>query len=246
MSGILHFDAFSGLSGDMILGALLDIVNDNHWFLEELKKLNLNDYQVNIAEKKVKGIKALKVDITYTDQKKHRHLSHINEIIEKSSLADKVKETAKAIFFNLAQAEAKVHNTEIEKVHFHEVGAIDAIIDITGAAILIDKIAAEKVTCSSLPLGKGFVKCDHGLMPVPAPATAELLKGVPVYDSGAEGELVTPTGAAIVKTICSEFIDLPTMTMDKVGYGSGTIERDIPNLLRVFTGEPAKKKRVVL
>ncbi len=242
MKTILHFDTFSGISGDMTLGALLDIVQDNDWFNEQIAKLNLTNYEIKITEKKIKGIKSLKVDIDFEEQKKHRHLPDIFKIIESSGLNDNVKKMAKDIFTTLAQAEAKVHNIELNKVHFHEVGAIDAIIDITGCAILIDKIKPDKISFTSLPIGLGFVKCDHGIMPLPAPATVEILKGVPVYEAQVNGELVTPTGAAIVKTLGEEFVDLPSMTLDKVGYGSGSIERDIPNLLRVFIGNEVKKK----
>jgi uncharacterized protein (TIGR00299 family) protein len=239
---ILYFDAFSGISGDMCLGALLDLFEEKAWFEDELAKLNLEGYQIKQYEKNVKGIKSLKVDVITEEQKAHRHLKHINEMIDNSSLETKIKEDAKAIFLNLAQAEAKVHGTTVEKVHFHEVGAIDAVIDIVGTAILINKLSPDAIYASALPTGKGFIDCDHGKMPLPAPATAELLKGIPVYDPGITGELVTPTGAAIIKTLASSFGNMPELEIEKIGYGSGTIERETPNLLRVFYGKEDKKK----
>ena len=244
-STILYFDAFSGISGDMCLGALLDLFEDKSFLTDELKKLNLEGYEVKHYEKKVHGIKSLKVDVITEEQKAHRHLRHINEIIDNSSLDEWVKENAKKIFFNLAVSEAKVHGTTPEKVHFHEVGALDAIIDIVGASILIHKISPDYIYCSALPTGKGFITCDHGKMPVPAPATAELLKGIPVYEGGIEGELVTPTGAAIIKTLASLFGNMPEIKVDKIGYGSGMIERETPNLLRVYVGKQNKKKQLL-
>lgn len=244
MKKILYFDAFAGLSGDMILGSLINLIGDKDWFINEINKINIPDFEVTIEDKKVKGITSLKVNITFKEQKAHRHLKHINEIIDNSPYNKNVKNLAKEIFKNLAQAEALVHNSTIEKVHFHEVGAIDSIIDIVGCTILLDKINADEICCSSLPVGHGFVKCDHGKMPLPAPATIELLKGIPVYNAGIEGEFVTPTGASIIKTVCTNFDGFPDISIEKIGYGSGTIEREIPNLLRVVFGNSVKKKPV--
>lgn len=238
MKKVLHFETFSGISGDMVLAALNNILDNKDLFLNELNKLNLSDYDVKIYQKKVSGINSYKVDITYNEQKQHRHLHHIKEIIDKSDLNNNVKTMSVDIFTNLAEAEAKVHNTDIEKVHFHEVGAIDAIIDIVGTSILLDLINPDFITCTPIPTGQGFVNCDHGKMPIPAPATAELLRNIPIYNPGIDGELVTPTGAAIIKTVCNNFNNIPpNFKIDKIGYGSGTIEREIPNLLRAYLGK---------
>ena len=214
MKKILYFDAFAGISGDMILGALLNIIEDDQWFLDEINKINIPDFEVTITPKKVKGITSLKVNINFKEQKAHRHLKHINEIIDASPYNENVKSTSKKIFLTLAEAEAKVHNSTIEKVHFHEVGAIDSIIDILGVSILLDKINPDKIVCSSLPVGQGFVECDHGKMPLPAPATIELLKDIPVYNSGIDGEFVTPTGTSIIRTVCSDFTGFPDISIN--------------------------------
>ena len=221
----------------MTLGALVDAGLDIEMLKSELSKLNLMGYSIS-AEKVVKnGITGTKVNVEIEEQNAHRHLRHINEIIDNSALDDDIKQTAKKIFLRLAEAEAKIHNTTVEKIHFHEVGAIDAIIDIVGAVIGIRLLGIEKIYASRIHVGDGFVECRHGKIPLPAPATAELLKNVPVYSTGIEGELTTPTGAAIITTLAESFGNMPAMNIRQIGYGAGTSDREIPNLLRVMIGE---------
>jgi len=209
MSKIMYFSCQSGISGDMTIGAFL-----------------------------VSGIAATDFKVVLTDHEAHhRNLRTIEGIIEKSRLSDGVKELSKKIFHCLAEAEAKVHNLPIEQIHFHEVGAVDSIVDIVGTVICISLLEVDEIVSSPLSLGRGFVRCAHGLLPVPAPATVEILKGVPVYSKGIEGELVTPTGAAIIRTLVEDYSDMPPMTLEKIGYGAGKKEFAIPNLLRVFLGQ---------
>ena len=237
---VAYFDCFAGASGDMILGALMDAGLDLEDLRAELEKLHLSHFHLG-AEKVVKkgigGTQALvEVDEEHHGHH-HRHLHHIEDIIENSDLKAAVKGKGKAIFKRLAQAEAKVHRTSIEKIHFHEVGAMDAIIDVMGAVAGLTALGIEKVYCSALHVGSGTVDCAHGTLPVPAPATMELIKGRPIYSTGVEGELLTPTGAAILTVLSSGFGPMPGMTVGRVGYGAGTSERAIPNLLRVAIGE---------
>ncbi|MCP4112227.1 MAG: nickel pincer cofactor biosynthesis protein LarC [Desulfobacteraceae bacterium] len=235
---IAYFDCFAGASGDMILGALIDAGLDIEQLKTELAKLHLDNYDIQVKNVIKKGIGGTKASVTVDEHDHHhRHLSHIREIIEKSGLDESVKQKSIQIFTRLAQAEAKVHRTSAENIHFHEVGAVDAIIDVVGGVAGIAALGIEKVFCSSLHVGTGTVECAHGILPVPAPATAELVKGKPVYSSGIRGELLTPTGAAILTALSSDFGPMPAMTIEKTGYGAGTSELDIPNLLRVSVGE---------
>jgi uncharacterized protein (DUF111 family) len=296
---VLYFDCFSGISGDMTLGALLDLGLDQQSFLQQLSKLGLNnEYDIEIKKNTKNGITGLDVNVIlkgnansenhrHTDQPHehaeesrggiyqhhhdhshhgghshhdsrhhHHHGSHhhshngsgiqrdfskIKELIESSDLSANVKEIALKIFEKLARAEGKIHNVPYERVHFHEVGAVDSIVDIVGTAICIDMLKPDVIMASPVHLGGGFIKCQHGIFPVPAPATLELLKGIPVYSRGFQGELVTPTGAAILSALCSEFADFPPMVVEKVGYGLGKRNYEIPNCLRVCMGESLKK-----
>jgi uncharacterized protein (TIGR00299 family) protein len=241
-----YFDCFSGIAGDMILGALIDCGLDVCFLESELQKLSLSGYKIYTKEIKYNNITATDFIVDIKETHTHRNLSNINEIIEQSQLDKDIKKTSKQIFYNLAKAESKVHNIKIEDVHFHEVGAVDAIIDIVGSTIGIKKLGITKIYCSPLPLGKGFVRCSHGILPLPAPATVELLKEIPVYSDERKQELVTPTGAAIITTIAEKFGNMPLMKIKKIGYGSGKIKSEYPNLLRVFLGElylNKKKKR---
>jgi hypothetical protein len=235
----LYFDCFAGISGDMTLGALLDLGVPLAYLKGELKKLNLAGYQISVAATRRKGIAGKKVQVKHdVHGHSHRSFRTIEALISKSRLNAHIKELSTAIFYRLARAEAHVHQTKIADVHFHEVGAIDSIVDIVGSAICADYLEVKAFFCSALPLGSGFVTCEHGTFPVPAPATLELLNGVPVYASEATGELVTPTGAAIVTALVKTFGALPPMTVSGIGYGAGS--RDIPaipNLLRVMLGE---------
>ena len=238
---IAYFDCFSGIAGDMILGALIDLGLDINFLKEELEKLNLSGYEIEIKKVEKNHISGKDVYITVKEKQHHRSLSDINNIIENSKLDKEVKELSKKIFLRLAKAESKIHNVKISKVHFHEVGAVDSIIDIVGAAIGLNKLGVDKVFCSHLPLGKGFVTCSHGKIPIPAPATVELLKNVPVYQTDINHEMVTPTGAAVITTVTNKFGEMPLMKIKKVGYGAGKIESENPSLLRIFLGELEKQ-----
>ncbi|MDD4178757.1 MAG: nickel pincer cofactor biosynthesis protein LarC [Candidatus Margulisbacteria bacterium] len=240
---IAYFDAPSGLSGNMILGALIDAGLDESYLRKELLKLPTsnfkpqNKYQLITTKTKKQGLAGTYFNVFVKKEDKHRSLANILLIIKKSKLSRSVKSKSSTIFKRLAAAEAKVHGISVNKVHFHEVGAIDAIIDIVGACIGFEKLEIEKVYCSPLPNGKGKIVHAHGLLPNPAPAAAELLKGVPTYSAGIKGELVTPTGAAIITTVAESFGDLPRLKVEEIGYGAGSIDLPIPNLLRVFIGE---------
>jgi len=234
---VAYFDCFAGISGDMTLGALVDAGLNLDDLKKELSKLNLTGYEISAEKVTKNGITGTKVNVAIEEQKAHRHLRHINEIIDNSALDDDIKQTGKQIFERLAVAEAKIHNTTIEKIHFHEVGAIDAIIDIVGAVIGVKLLGIEKVYASKIHVGRGFVECQHGKIPLPAPATTELLTGVPIYSTGIERELTTPTGAAIITTLAGSFGNMPEMTVEKTGYGAGSGDLEIPNLLRVIIGE---------
>ncbi len=236
---IAYFDCFAGASGDMILGALMDAGLSLELLKAEIARLHLTHYDIrleNVFKKGIAGSLAKVIIDQDHHHKHHRHLSHIKEIIRNSSLEESIKQKSLNIFQRLAEAEAKVHRTSIEKIHFHEVGAMDAIIDVVGAVAGIEILGIEKIFCSPLHVGCGTVKCAHGTLPVPAPATAELIKGKPAYSTGVEGELLTPTGAAILTKLASEFGSMPTMVINQIGYGAGTSEPNIPNLLRVMIG----------
>ena len=236
---ILYFDCFSGISGDMTLAALLDMGLPQEQLRLELEKLELKNYGLNIFKSNRKGISAAGVEVTAGPGKEsHRHFSDIRRIIESSSLQTGVKRTSLAIFQRLAEAEAKIHAQGVEDVHFHEVGAVDSIVDIVGTAIGIEFFQPGEILSSELPMGRGFVQCEHGRLPLPAPATLEILKGFPLKGGEMEGELVTPTGAAIVATLSSRVTSFPLMTPEKIGYGMGKKDlADRPNLLRLVLGE---------
>jgi len=240
---ILYFDIIIGISGDMTLSTLLNLGVPKEIFLEELDKLNLNDeFEIEINDKFENGIKGTNVNVIVKENHVHRNLIDIYDIIEQSSLNDNIKENAKKIFMEVAKAEAKVHGTSIDKIHFHEVGAIDSIVDIVGSCILIDLLCVDKIYATKVPLGSGFVKCAHGVIPVPAPAVAEILKDVPVKFNNVTGECTTPTGAAIIKTMCDEFIDQIEFETKQIGYGIGYKKFEVPNMLRTFIG--VKKNKI--
>src|SRR3989344_9137578 len=220
---IAYFDSFSGISGDMIIGALIDIGLDFNYLKKELNKLKLKNYRIE-AKKIIKnGIDAIKFDvISNRNSHEERNLKEINKIIDNSKLDNKIKNIVKKIFLKIAQAEAKIHNKQIDKIHFHEIGAIDTIIDVAGAVIGFKKLGIEKIYCSKLNVGTGFVEFSHGKFPVPAPATAEILRGVLVYHNNIAAELVTPTGAAIITALAESFGEMPSMALERVGYGAGT------------------------
>lgn len=239
---VLYFDIINGISGDMTIATLLDLGIPKDIFLEEIYKLNLNDeFEINIEQKNESGIVGTKIEVITKEVNSHRHLSDIYDIIDKSSLNEFVKNKSKEIFMVIAKAEAKVHGTTIDKIHFHEVGAIDSIVDVVSACILVDLLGIDKIYSTSVPVGSGFVKCDHGLMPVPAPATIEILKDVPIKLNTVKGECTTPTGAAIIKTLCNEFVDVLEFEVKQIGYGMGHKQFEIPNILRTFLGVKKKK-----
>ena len=236
-----YFDCFSGISGDMIIGALIDLGLDVNFLDKEFKKLNIKGYGIKSKKIVKNGIAATKFDVI---ENKHDHeernLKEINQIIENSKLDDEIKSTIKKIFLKIANAEAKIHDKPIDKIHFHEIGAIDTIIDVAGAVIGLKGLGIEEIHCSKLNVGTGFVEFSHGRFPVPAPATAEILKNVPVYHNNVEAELVTPTGAAIITTLASKFGEMPAMKVEKIGYGAGRKDLEQPNVLRVFVGDSDK------
>lgn len=238
---IAYFDCFAGISGDMTLGALLDAGADESLFRRELEKLQGIEFDLRIDKVNKNGIQATNVEVVIGEQHHHRRLRDVVEIISASALSDAVKSRAIGIFRRLAEAEGTVHGISPEEVHFHEVGAVDAIVDIVGASVGIELLGVERIVASPLPMGHGFVEAAHGRIPLPAPATVELLKGVPVYPTNVEGELVTPTGAAIVRTLASEFGGMPPMSIHSVGYGAGKADFPFPNTLRVLMGEMSEE-----
>jgi uncharacterized protein (TIGR00299 family) protein len=233
---LCYFDAFSGISGDMTVGALIDAGADLSALTESLNSLGTNA-SFRIEKTKRRGMAASKFSVDAQDEKKHRHLHHIVDMIEKSSLTERARTNALAVFQKLAEAEAAVHGTEIRKVHFHEVGAVDSIADICGACIALDLLNIDAVASSPVNVGSGTVNTEHGVLPVPAPATALLLKDKPVYARGPAMELTTPTGAALVSALSREFGPMPAMSISSIGYGAG--DRDFPehaNILRATIG----------
>jgi uncharacterized protein (TIGR00299 family) protein len=234
---ICYFDAFSGISGDMTVGALIDAGADAAQLIASLEGLGTGA-KFRVDKTKRRGIAASKFHVDAGEAKAHRHLRHIVEIIEKSGLPERARRNATAVFQKLGAAEAKVHDVPIEKVHFHEVGAIDSICDIVGACAALELLGVEAVFCSPVNVGSGTVNTEHGILPVPAPATAELLYGKPVYARGPALELTTPTGAALVSTLAVEFGALPPMRVAAAGYGAGDKDfAEHANVLRVLIGE---------
>lgn len=239
---LAYLDCFSGISGDMTLGALVDAGCPVERLREELRGLSVAGWELTAEKVWKNGMAATYVRVNAEDQKKHRSLSAILEILEKSKLAARVRERAAAVFTKLGEAEASVHDVPLEKIHFHEVGAVDAIVDIVGACVGFEALGVEKFACSALNVGGGTAKMAHGVLPVPAPATAKLLIGKPTYSNGVQKELVTPTGAAIVATLCEEFGPQPAMSVSAIGYGAGTADLEgQPNVLRIMVGDAAEK-----
>ena len=262
----LYFDCSSGISGNMTLGALLEIVGDENYLLEELKKLNVDGYKIEISKQVKNGITGTYVDVILEHEHhhqdhehehehnhnpehdhghehhhhhEHRNLYDVNNIIDNSSLDENTKALAKRIFLRVAKAESKVHNKPLDEVHFHEVGAIDSNVDIVGTAILINKINPDKVIASVVNDGYGFIECAHGTMAVPVPATSEIFaaSNVKFRQIDIDTELVTPTGAAIIAELAEDFTTLPAMVTEKIGWGTGSKDLKIPNVLKVYYGE---------
>ena len=261
---LLYFDCFAGISGDMTIGALLDLGLDFEFLKNELAKLGVSGYDLNLSRVDRSGINAAKFDVLLSEIEinhhhdhsheghshthhsslethhthDHRSLSTIKHLIESSTLSEKVKQNSLAIFQRIGEAESKIHGVDIESIHFHEVGAVDSIVDIIGACIGLEALGIEKIISSPLHVGYGTFTCAHGTYPIPGPAATEILRGVPIYAKEIEGELVTPTGAAIVATLASEFSKMPLMRVEKVGYGAGTRTYEkFPNVLRAVIGE---------
>ena len=260
---VLYYDCFCGISGDMNLGALLDLGVDEDYVRRELSKLNLDaEYELQVKKDNKKGISGTRVDVVLKNvphvhdhhhhheahngmeeesdsghtHHAHRNLKDIENIIINSNLSDRVKKVSLAIFMKVAEAEAKVHGKPLYEVHFHEVGAVDSIVDIVGAAVCLDYLKVDKVMASSVQLGGGFVKCAHGIIPIPAPATVEILKNIPVKSGIVSFETTTPTGAAILAANVGTFTDHMDFSVEKIGYGIGHRDLEIPNVLRIYIG----------
>ena len=242
---ICYLDCASGISGDMTLGALVDAGADLTTIQAGIDSLGLPSCKLVTTEVKKQGFRATQLTVEHEPEHAHRHLHHITAMIDRSTLTPRAREWAAAIFTRLGEAEAKVHGTTIQKVHFHEVGAVDSIADIIGAAMGFDLLGIEQVIASPIPTGTGFVTIAHGRCSIPAPATAELLRGVPLSDFAVEGELTTPTGAAIVATLAKAFGPVPAMKIDSIGYGAGQKDFEQPNLLRILVGESCDKSEHV-
>ncbi len=251
---ILYYDCFSGISGDMHLGAMIDLGVDPDHLVEQLGKLDLSGYELKISKDQRKGIAGTRVEVVldgdihehdhkhqhghpHDHRHPHRNLEDITRIIQTSELSQAIKERSIRMFHRLAEAEGKIHNQPIEKVHFHEVGAVDSIVDIVGAAICIEMLAPEMILSSAVELGGGFVKCQHGTFPVPAPATAEILSGIPVKSGAVPFETTTPTGALIIACNADNFGPLKDLQIRKTAYGIGNRDTEIPNVLRVHLAE---------
>jgi uncharacterized protein (TIGR00299 family) protein len=238
----VHFDCFSGISGDMTLAALLDAGADLDLVRSKLDSLGL-PVRLEVARVRKGGFAATQVYVRAPEEDEHRFLPDIEEILNRGSLTPSQKDLALRIFLRLAEAEAKVHGLPLERVHFHEVGALDSIADIVGSAVALDALAVGRLSSRSVPTGSGTVQCAHGVMPIPTPATAELLKGAPLAPSPIKAELTTPTGAAILAATVTEWTETPAMTVESIGCGAGTKDfLEQPNLLRVFVGEAAVAK----
>lgn len=233
-----YLDAFSGISGDMLVGALADAGADQLAVVDAVASLNVGAV-VSFEKVKRRGIAATRYHVSAEETKTHRHLPHILELIGKAGLSARAKRDAEAVFRRLGEAEAEVHQVPIEKVHFHEVGAADSIADIVGACVALDSLGVQNVVCSPVNVGSGTVQTEHGVLPVPAPATARLLQHAPVYSRGPSVELTTPTGAAAASALASGFGVLPPMKIARTGYGAGSRDfSEHANVLRVILGEP--------
>lgn len=238
MSRCLYFDCFAGISGDMTLGALVDLGVDFGLLRDALTGLGLDGWEIRVEHVRRGGIAATRAVVTASEARQpHRNLDQILGIIETSALDPAVKSRAGAIFQELAEAESRVHGQPIERIHFHEVGALDAIVDIVGAAVALEALAPERILCGPVELGSGLVHCAHGCLPVPAPATEALLRGVPTTRGRVPFEATTPTGAAIIASQVDQFEQAAALTVERIGYGAGSREGLVPNVLRVLLAE---------
>lgn len=235
---IAYADCFSGVSGDMLLAALLHAGLSEDRLREELAKLPINDVEITLTATTDQAIAARRVEIRSTRQQELRHLPDLLDILSRSRLSEKVCTTSAAIFTAIATAEAKIHGIAVDQVHFHEIGAIDTIIDVVGTVVGLELLGIKRLIASPLPLGRGFVQCAHGRLPLPAPAVCELLRDVPTYGVEIEQELVTPTGAALISGLAGSYGPMPSMTITATGYGAGShiLPHAQPNLLRLIIG----------
>ncbi|MDP3282876.1 MAG: nickel pincer cofactor biosynthesis protein LarC [Desulfobacterales bacterium] len=234
---LAYFDCFSGISGDMTLGALIDLGVPVDWLKENICDIPLKDFDLSVSSVSKNGIGAKRVEVKAADSSITRNYSQIVSLISNSPLSANVRERGIAVFEEIAAAEAQIHGCPKEKVHFHELGGVDSIVDIVGTALCIEYLGITRISASKIPMGSGFVKCRHGIIPLPAPATVSILKDVPVYGVDINHELVTPTGAAIVKALSVSFGNLPDMIIEKTGYGAGKHDPgNLPNLLRIIMG----------
>jgi pyridinium-3,5-bisthiocarboxylic acid mononucleotide nickel chelatase len=234
----LYYDCFAGIAGDMHLGALLDLGVEEADLRAELGRLGVPGWDLSVARTERGGISATSVEVQTCDcDPPRRHLADVLALLHASALDPAVKARAEAAFRRLAEAESRVHRVPVESVHFHEVGALDAIIDVVGAAVALERLAPDRILCSTVELGSGLVRCDHGTLPVPAPATEELLKGIPTRRGGVPHEATTPTGAAILATVVDAFTDAPSLTVSAIGYGAGRRNGPVPNVLRVLLAD---------
>jgi len=236
---LLYLDCIGGIAGDMMLAALIEAGVPETELLDALRTLPIDGWQWHSERVEIEAIFARRVFITHNEDQPHRHLSDVLEIIARGDFSERVKGQARAVFTRLAEAEAAVHGTTPDRVHFHEVGAVDAILDVVGACWGLERLGVERIICSPLPMGRGFVQAAHGSLPLPAPAVVELLRGAPTYGIPIQGETVTPTGAALAVVLSHRFGEQPPMRWEGVGYGAGHADRPLPNLLRVFVGESA-------
>jgi len=234
---IAYFDCFSGASGDMILGSLIDAGLSPRRLREELKKLRIPTVRLRVQKALKRGISGTQVIVEGKNEKRsHRNLKEVLGIVGRSRVETEVKEKSEEIFRRIASVEAKIHQVPMEEVHFHELGGLDSIVDIVGSVWGLRQLGVEKIHVSTVNVGAGFVACEHGLLPVPAPATLSLMKGKPIYSSGVERELLTPTGAAILTSLGSEFGSMPRINVERIGYGAGRDDLPHPNLLRLVVG----------
>lgn len=234
---IAYFDCIAGASGDMILGSLIDAGLPVQTLTEKLSALHLDDFSLEISQVSKNSISATHVEVRVKDDVPERHLPQINAVVEQSDLPDHIKETAIAIFRRIGECEAKIHSSQLDHVHLHELGGVDTIVDVVGALVGLDALGVEAVYASPLPLGRGFINAAHGKIPLPAPATVRLLEGVPIVGSDIDRELVTPTGAAILSHLVNRWGDIPPMTLTGSGMGAGGWDLPIPNVLRLLLGE---------
>ena len=241
---IAYFDIFSGISGDMTLGALIDLGVPVDWLQSQIQTILFPEFEINTEAIQKNGISAQNLFVKSLSKDHARNYQQIKKIISQSNFSKKVKEDSLSAFEKIANAEAKIHSQNIENIHFHEVGSVDAIVDIVGTFLCIEYLDIDKIYSSKISLGSGFIECSHGVLPVPAPATLAILKDVPIVSHDSNHELVTPTGAAIITTLAADFGKIPEMIIKDVGYGAGKSESisKIPNLLRIITGEQGHDK----